>query len=217
MRDFQAQAQKARAGEDDRVQLARIEAPQARIHIAAQRFDAQVRPRGQYLRLTSETRGTEARTARQFLKAGNETQRRIAVVVFPAQWDFRRGGGHQRIAGVGARQHGGNHQPVGELAGHILHGMHGEIRESVLEGRLQFFDEQALAADRSEAPILDAVAFGGHRHELRPQGPGAPGAAATLRAPPARAPVGSCGSRSATAGSRSPRSRRIRSRFVKEG
>ena len=44
--------------------------------------------------------------------------------------------------------------------------MHRDVGAPLLERHLEFLDEQALAADGREAPILNAIAFSHHRHEF---------------------------------------------------
>ncbi len=107
----------------------------------------EVRTRGQQLRLAPQARGAQPRALRQIL-------------------ELEGAGADQGIARIDARQHRGNHECIGEIAGYVLHGMHGHIGAPVLESRLEFFDEQALAADRRQAAILNAIALGGHRQQF---------------------------------------------------
>ena len=80
--------------------------------------------------------------------------------------EFARPTRDQGVAGIGARQHRRERHPGGQIAGHVLHRMHGEMGAAVLERRFQLLDEQSLPADRGEAPVQDLVALGGHRQEL---------------------------------------------------
>ncbi len=56
--------------------------------------------------------------------------------------------------------------PFGQIARHILHRMYGNVGPAFLESGFQFLDEQALAADGSQAPVLNTIALGRHRHQF---------------------------------------------------
>ena len=71
-------------------------------------------------------------------------------------WRFRQ----QRVARVGARQDGGQPQPLGHPGGQILQRMHGEIDPAIQQRFFDFLCEKPFAADLGQAAILDAVAAG---------------------------------------------------------
>ena len=112
--------------------------------------DDEVGPCARSCACAPQARGAEPRAARQ-----------IAELARTAR--------DQGVAGIGARQHRREHHPGGQIAGHVLHRMHGEMGAAILERGFQLLDEQSLAADRREAPVQDLIALGGHRQELDAQ------------------------------------------------
>ena len=144
---FQSQPGQARAGEHDGIHFPRIVPPQPGIDVAAQGFYFQVGAGGQQLRLAPQARGADARAARQVVESG-------------------RFGSDERVAGIRPVEHRGDDEAFGKIAGQILHRMHGDVGTGLLERHLQFLDEQSLAADGGEAPILNAVTLGQQGYEL---------------------------------------------------
>ena len=62
------QADQPRGGEHNRIVVAFVELAQARVEVAAQRFDLQVGPQAQQLHHAPQARGADARTGRQGLE-----------------------------------------------------------------------------------------------------------------------------------------------------
>src|SRR5690606_22825912 len=69
---------------------------------------------------------------------------------------------YEGVARILARQDG--REPEGPRQHHrdILERMHREVRPALEQRMLELLDEQRLAADLVERPILDPVAFGRH-------------------------------------------------------
>ena len=145
---FVSQAHETRAGENDGVELPALEPSQARVDVAAQGLDRQVRPRRQELRLTAQTRGAESCAGGQLGDAGGV------------------GAAEQSVPGVGALEQRRDGEAARQLRRDVFHRMHRDVRTPLIERDLELLDEQALAADRREAPVLDAVALRGHGLEL---------------------------------------------------
>jgi hypothetical protein len=79
------------------------------------------------------------------------------------------GRGHQRVAGILARRGAGDDEAGWAEGGQILHAVHGEIDGAVEQALLDRPDEQTLAADLVERPILDAIPLGADDLEIDPQ------------------------------------------------
>ena len=58
------------------------------------------------------------------------------------------------------------HEAGRQLHRHVLQRMHGQVRAAVFERRLQFLDEQALAADLGQRAVEDLVAARGHAEQF---------------------------------------------------
>ncbi len=151
---LQAQALEARSGQYDGVVLPLVELAQARVQIAAQRHDLQIRAQVLQQHLAAQAGGTHHRALGQILQA------RIA----------RRDKG---IARVFALHHAGQGEALGQLHGHVLERVHGDMGAAFFQGHFQFLDEQALAAHLGEGAIQDLVALGGHAQQLHLQPLGA--------------------------------------------
>src|ERR1700691_1609238 len=141
---LEPEADEAGTGEDDGVQGAVLEAREARVDVAAQRLDAQVGPYGQDLRLAPQARGTELRARGQVGEGAAATA-------------------EQRVARIGAREKRGDHEALRHLCRHVLHGVDRDVGASLGERSLELLDEQTLAADGREAPVLDPIALRRHR------------------------------------------------------
>ena len=111
------------------------------MHIAAKRNDAQVRAAGEDLG-----------SAPQRGRAHDGARRQLV--------DALRRAGDQDVARVGARQQCRDDEPAGEGRRHVLHRVDREIDGAGQQGLLDLLDEQALAADLGQRPVLDAIARG---------------------------------------------------------
>ena len=130
----------------DRVELSVVELAQARADIAAQLADREIGPKPAQLRLPAQARGSHNRALRQ----------RVEIRV-PIR--------DEGIARVLAGEIRGKRQALRQMCRHVLHRMHGDVGAAIEQRRLQFLDEQPLAADRREAAIEQLIALRGHRHE----------------------------------------------------
>jgi hypothetical protein len=72
----------------------------------------------------------------------------------------------KRVAWVVARQHTRNRQPVREPSLQIFQGMHRQVNMPGDQGLLDLLDEQPLAADLGEQPVLHPVAGSADRDDL---------------------------------------------------
>ncbi len=115
--------------EHGRVAVAGVELGEARVDVAAQHDDLEVGPAMTQLALAAQARGADARALRQ------GSQRFVA----------RRDEGIARIA---ALERGGDREAGGQVGGHVLHRMDGDVGAPVLERVFELLDEQSLAAGR---------------------------------------------------------------------
>ena len=65
-----------------------------------------------------------------------------------------------------ARQHAGNHEPLGQDGGHVLAAVDRQIDLTLEERVFYFFDEEALPADFRERCLLQAIARRLDDHDL---------------------------------------------------
>ncbi len=117
---LQAQTDQPGTGQHDGIHAAGIQLANPRVHIAAQGFDAQIRPQGTQLRLAPQARGAHHRAPRQILQACDA------------------GCGQQRVPRVRPFQNRRNEQARRKLGGHILHRMHRDIGAQFLDCDLEF-------------------------------------------------------------------------------
>jgi len=122
------------------VDLALRNLAQPRVDIAAQHLQPHIAAPRQDLRLPAQRRGADAAAGSEIGQTGAGRAR------------------HDRVARILARHHAGEREAGRQFGGHVLHRMHGKIDAPVRQRLLEFLDEQALAADRGERPVLDAVA-----------------------------------------------------------
>ena len=123
------------------------------MHIAADVLDTQVGPRVQQLRGAAHA----ARPHHGAVRQGG-----VGIV---ALRDFEVRAQDQRIPRVLALQHAGQHDAGRQLGLEVLQAMHREIDAAVQQGLMDFFAEQALAADVGQAlaRALRRVAGGADR------------------------------------------------------
>src|SRR5581483_4244380 len=76
-------------------------------------------------------------------------------------------GADEGVARVVPREDAGDHQAVGEGRLHVLQRMYREVDAAFGESGLDLLREQALAADLGEGAVLDTVAGGTDRDDLR--------------------------------------------------
>ena len=124
-----------------------VELAQSRVDVAAQRLDAQMRMALAQLRFAAQARRADHGVLRQV------GERRVAI-------------GHERIARVLARGDRGERESRRHLHRHVLQRMHGEVGAALVHRDLEFLDEQALAADRRERLVEDAVALRGQSQQV---------------------------------------------------
>ena len=134
-------------GKQRRIGDALIELSKPRLDIAAEIDDAEVGAQTLHLRAAPQGRGANDGARRKFPK-----RRRRAT--------------DKRIAHVGARQHGGDANPVRQHRRQILHRVHGESDVATEQRLVDLLGEEALAADVSQRLVLDAVARGGDDAEI---------------------------------------------------
>ena len=133
--------------EHQRIDLTGVQLADPRVHIAADRNDRQIRSLPQQLGLAPQGSRPDPRTLWQ----SREVRR------------LRR---QKRVARVVACQHTRNRQPLREPSLQILQGMHRQINLPGDQRLLDLLDEQALAADLGEQPVLHPVAGRADRHDL---------------------------------------------------
>ncbi|MNH09404.1 hypothetical protein D3C79_688580 [compost metagenome] len=106
----------------------------------------QVRATRQQLGLATQAGGADDAAGGQRLKAvetvGNESITRVFTLADAVQA-----------------------QAFGEVHGHVLHRMHGDVGFVVQQGGFQFLDEQALAADLRQRRVEQLVATADHGHQ----------------------------------------------------
>ena len=146
----QSQPLQAGGGQDDGVELARIQFRQPAVDVAAQAMNPPAWITGRQLTLPAQAGGADPRVGRQDVGVG------ISV-------------GNEGVARVLARQNHGEPQAGGEIHRHVFHGMDGEIGVAVQQTLFQFLDEQALAADLGQRAVEDLVAASDHADQFDPQ------------------------------------------------
>lgn len=130
----------------DRVVVIGVELGEPGVEVAAQCGDSEVGPQRQQLRDASQAGGSDQSAARQ----GGD-------VVEPI--------GDERITRILALQHRGQLEAVGQMHGHVLERVNGQVRVAALERQLEFLDEQALAANLGQRAIEDLVAARRHAQQ----------------------------------------------------
>ena len=142
----QAQALEAGRGQHDAGVLAFVELAQAGVEVAAQGFDAQVGPQRLQQHGAAQAGGAHHGALRQVLQAGMA-------------------GRDPGVARVFALHHAGQCEALGQLHGHVLERMHGDVGAALFQRGFQLFHEQALAADLAQRAVQDLVALGGHAQQ----------------------------------------------------
>src|ERR1700692_622767 len=136
--DFDAECTLSGSGAHDFGVLALFELAQARVDVAAQRMNVEIRADGFELSLTAKAGCAYTRTVWQFLKAG---------VVARAE-------GVARVLPCGD---GSNFKSLGKFGGQVFQRMYGKIDVAVGEGFFNFFCEHALGADHGEGNVGNFV------------------------------------------------------------
>src|SRR5690348_13126473 len=129
-----SQAVETCRGDHQRIHLARIETPHARVDVAMERHDAQVGPRGAHESRTARTVGADG---------GSRSQRsqRLATAC-----------GHQRVACVGALRVGRDDQLRLFLEGDVFRAVDGEIDLAADQRAHDGRDENAFTGNRVHRP-----------------------------------------------------------------
>ena len=140
-----AEPVEAGGGEQHRVGLASPQLGEPGVDIAAHRHDLQIRPAGEQLRPPARRGGADP---------GAERKRLDAVAA------------DQPVARVGALEHRRDDEFDGPDRLDVLHRMDREVGTALEQTQVELLGPQRLAADLGERPVLDAVAGGGHRHDL---------------------------------------------------
>ena len=124
----QPQPFQARRRQHDGRVLTFVELAQARVQIAAQRFNLQIRPQRLQQHQTAQARRADDSALRQIRQRGKLIR-------------------HQRVARVFALQHAGQRKAVGQVHRHVFERMHGDVGASFCQRNFEFLDEQPFAAD----------------------------------------------------------------------
>eukprot|EP00958_Prasinococcus_capsulatus_P015766 scaffold1690_cov366-Prasinococcus_capsulatus_cf.AAC.2 len=74
---------------------------------------------------------------------------------------------HEGVAHVLARQVAVEHGALGQVRGHVLHGVHGDVDAAVQEGLVDLLGEEALAANVRQGLAEHLVAGGLDHHDLQ--------------------------------------------------
>ena len=135
----QPKALEAGTGENDGIELAAIELGEARIDVTAQAHDLKLRVERTQLTGAAQAGGADARALRQGVE-------RIELV---------RDKGIARILAFADHR---DMQARRASDGHVLKGMHGDVRAAVEQRLLQLLDEQSLAADLGQRAVENLVA-----------------------------------------------------------
>ena len=143
----QTQALEAGGGEQDGVVLAFLKLAQASVDVAAQGVDIQVRIDRAQLRLAAQTGSADAGAGRKIAQTRVLARNESVPRVLPLR------DGDQLETG-------------GQVHGHILDRVHGEVGAAFRHGRFQLLHEQTLATDARERRIENLVALGGHAEQL---------------------------------------------------
>ncbi len=123
----QLQARQPGGGEDDGVVVAAAQAVHARRHVAAQLRVGEVRPRAHQEGAAAQAAGADARAGRQLRKG-----RAVAA--------------EEGVAGIGARQRGGEREPGVKLGGEVLEAVHGDVDAALKQRPVDFLGEEGAAA-----------------------------------------------------------------------
>ncbi len=138
---FEPEPHQAGARQDDGVALPGVDLAQPRVDVSAHGDDGEIRP------LRPE-RDRPAKAAGADRRAAGE-RGELAV----ARSD-------EHVARILAARNADQREAVGQLAGHVLDGVHRDVRLAREQLLLDLLDEEPLAADLGERTILDAVAAG---------------------------------------------------------
>ena len=79
---------------------------------------------------------------------------------------------HERVARIFARGDRREREAIGHVHRHILERMDREIGAAVRHRHFELLDEEALAADVRERPILHSIALGRQPEQRRPRSTG---------------------------------------------
>ena len=126
--------------EDDRVVASLVELAQARVHVAAQRFDANTGMPLPQLGLAAQARRADDRS-------GGQRGDRFMII------------GNERVARIFARRDGREDEPLGYVHRDVLQRVDGKIGAPFAKRVLELLDEEALAADRGQRPVEQAIAL----------------------------------------------------------
>ncbi|MCY1005502.1 hypothetical protein OV079_07930 [Nannocystis pusilla] len=157
----EAEADEAGGGQQDGVVVAGVELAQAGGHVAAQRADLQGGVQAQGERAAAQAGGAEGGAGRQGMN-GQVTR----DMSFGTELGPQRGAEDEGVAGVLPRRGADDGEAGVQMPGQVLHAVDGEVDGAGGELLLDGVDEQALAADLVERPVLDPVALGGDVDEL---------------------------------------------------
>ena len=123
----------ARAGQDDRVEAALAQAPDARVHVAARLDDLEVRTGAPELRAAARAGGPDARAAGKVGERPPRLRDEDVARVFP----------------LGNRR---EDQSFRQRRGHVLEAVHGEVDAAVEQGLVELAREVSLPGDRARPP-----------------------------------------------------------------
>jgi len=123
------------------VQLTRLGLAHARVQVASNIHDLDIRSHGPHLGDATQTRRPHASAAWQGVK-------RVACAA------------HDRVTRIHSLGHGRDHQPARQLRGHVLHGMHAQIDRTCQKLHLELFREQALPAHLRKWNVQNTIAGG---------------------------------------------------------
>ncbi len=145
------EAEPLEAGEREqrRIDLAGIELAQPRLHIAAERYDAEVGPQPLHQRLPPQRGGADHRARGQFPK-----RLRLAA--------------DEDVAGIFARQHRRDDETIRQYRRHVLGGMHGDVDLAGRQRLLDLLGEEPFAAEFRQRTVADGVAGGRYGADLDP-------------------------------------------------
>ena len=135
-----AQALQTGFGQDDGVVLAVVELLQARVDVAPQIGDEQVRPGVEELGLAAQARRADTGTGRQGF------QGRIGI-------------GNEGVVDMVAGRNGCQAEAVRDVRRQVLQTVDGQVDGAVQEALFQFCREQTFAADAGQRDIEDFVAL----------------------------------------------------------
>ena len=137
-----AEAQTAQAGfcEEDGIEVAVVDAAEARVHVSTKRLDAEVGAQRSNLVRASQARGAHGGAARQ------QAERRELLR-------------HERIGWRFTWRKAGDHEARRQPRGKIFEAVHGEVRTTFEQRFLDLLHEETLAANLIKGAVLDAVAL----------------------------------------------------------